>query len=293
MIADNAGGIWLNISDNVTITGNNVTTNGIGINLTSSNGNTIYNNYFDNTNNAWGDGTNVWNITPIQGTNIIGGFWLGGNYWNDYAGADTDGDGLGDTLLPYNSSGGIQQGGDWHPLTEVATSLPDLEITNTWVCWPDNCTICCNVTNTGNGTSLGGHNTTLFVDGVEVACDYVPMPLTPNESYTSCFNYNWSYTSPSSNITVCADFNDTVTESNETNNCMYNTWMCGDVDLDRNVDFLGDAIGVARHYMYGDPIRREWAGDVDCDGDIDFLGDAIKIARHYMYGEALDCCCEE
>jgi hypothetical protein len=66
--------------------------------------------------------------------------------------------------------------------------------------------------------------------------------------------------------------------------------LCGDANGDGNVDFLGDVIGVARHYMYGDPINCAWCADVDCDDDIDFLGDAIKIARHYMYGEALDCC---
>jgi hypothetical protein len=66
--------------------------------------------------------------------------------------------------------------------------------------------------------------------------------------------------------------------------------LCGDANGDGNVDFLGDVIGVARHYMYGDPINCAWCADVDCDGDIDFLGDAIKIARHYMYGEALSCC---
>ena len=43
----------------------------------------------------------MWSIYPVtQGQNIIGGAWLGGNYWDDYTGLDTDGDGLGDTI-PY------------------------------------------------------------------------------------------------------------------------------------------------------------------------------------------------
>ena len=285
-------GISLERSSNYnTLTNNTATNNSYGIFLSSSNNNTIYNNYFNNTQNAYDDGTNVWNITPIQSTNIINGSWLGGNYWHDYAGEDTDGDGLGDTWRPYNSSGNIQQGGDWHPLVEVATLLPDLKIIGTWVCWPDNCTICYNVTNTGNGTASAGHNTSLLVDGIEKAYDYVAEPLMPNESYTGCFNYTWEYTPPEDNITVCADCNNTITESNEINNCLNETWKCGDVDMDGNVDFLGDVRGVARYYMYGDTIKCSWAGDVDCNGDIDFLGDARGIARHYMYGEALDCCC--
>lgn len=96
---------------------------GYGIHSTSSSANLIYNNYlFNHSVNAYDTGINRWNITKTAGVNIIGGPYLGGNYWHDYAGMDTaGGDGLGDTLLPYNSSGNIQNGGDYHPLTGVVT----------------------------------------------------------------------------------------------------------------------------------------------------------------------------
>jgi uncharacterized repeat protein (TIGR01451 family) len=51
----------------------------------------------------------------FEEVNIIGGSWLGGNYWSDYDGIDATGDGLGDTRLPYNSNGNMI-GGDMHPL---------------------------------------------------------------------------------------------------------------------------------------------------------------------------------
>ncbi|NQE54064.1 Cell surface glycoprotein, partial [ANME-1 cluster archaeon GoMg3.2] len=119
-------GIWLAQSNSNKITNNTVSDNENGISLSSSDDNIIYNNYFSSMNNADDNGNNIWNVTKTEGPNIIGGHYLGGNYWSDYVGADTDDDGLGDFLLPYNSSGDIEDGGDSHPLVHVAA--PSLSI---------------------------------------------------------------------------------------------------------------------------------------------------------------------
>lgn len=87
-------------------------------------GNTYYNNYFDQTIDAYAsaDAEN-WDVTPVSGSNIIGGSYLGGNYWDDYTGGDNTHDGLGDTDIPWVSGGNIVHGGDNHPLT--SNTLPD------------------------------------------------------------------------------------------------------------------------------------------------------------------------
>ena len=113
-VSNNENGFYLWYSHNNILYNNTVNSNSnYGICLYLSNDNRIYNNYFHNTNNAYDDGANIWNLTPTSGTNIIGGSWLSGNYWSDYASGD------GGTMLPYNSSGSIQEGGDWHPLEEI------------------------------------------------------------------------------------------------------------------------------------------------------------------------------
>jgi parallel beta-helix repeat protein len=118
--SNNYYGLVLDDSSNYnSLSSNTASNNYYGIGLYDSSNNSIYNNYFNNTDNAWDDGNNIWDITKTLGTNIIGGPYLGGNYWSDYAGKDLDGDGLGDTLLPYNSSGNIIAGGDYHPLVPV------------------------------------------------------------------------------------------------------------------------------------------------------------------------------
>ena len=117
-ILNNTYGLNLDGGHDNKIAGNNVNSNDYGIHLWYSSDNLIYNNYFNNTNNVVDQNINIWNISKTGGVNIVGGQYLGGNYWSDYMGKDTDGDGLGDTLLPYTSAANIRYGGDYLPLVK-------------------------------------------------------------------------------------------------------------------------------------------------------------------------------
>ncbi|MBI4182094.1 MAG: right-handed parallel beta-helix repeat-containing protein [Candidatus Aenigmarchaeota archaeon] len=127
-IASNNYGLRISAQAKNNIIVSNVIENNavFGADITASQ-NLFYNNFFNNSRNAVDSGRNQWNITKTPGTNSIGESFLGGNFWSDYTGRDRNGDGLGDTRLPHNSTGGIKIGGDYLPLVHPPQrSLPRL-----------------------------------------------------------------------------------------------------------------------------------------------------------------------
>ncbi len=105
-----------NITHNNTITNNTLTENGVGLAFDDPKDNNIYHNVFvGNTYQANNSGVNnLWDD----------GYPSGGNYWSDYHGSDSNGDGIGD--IPYSNIGGSVWVQDNYPLMEPFGGLPPI-----------------------------------------------------------------------------------------------------------------------------------------------------------------------
>ena len=140
-ISANDRGISIVGSYRNTIKDNIIASNQVGLSIGRSSGNTIYNNYFNNTNsNADLPSTplirNKLYVYKTPGTNIVGGPYIGGNYWGKPDGtgfsdtcSDSDSDGICDSqyVLTYFYSRPTNI--DKFPLTRITptppTSIPE------------------------------------------------------------------------------------------------------------------------------------------------------------------------
>ena len=137
--------------------------------------NTLYNNFFNNTVNILSDSdsnTNYWNTTKTLGTNIVGGPYIGGNFWTD-----PDGGNFSDTCTDSNADGIcdsdynlIRNEWDYEPLTSFSVQCsPTLNqnwiITDAQVCDAKEVT-------TGTGKIIVSTNGNLtLINSANVTCN--------------------------------------------------------------------------------------------------------------------------
>jgi len=146
------------------------------------------------------------------------------------------------------------------------------------------------VTNIGDAQAGAVNNSICkLVNGELMECQPCPA-LEPGESYNGSFEPEICPCDTTLNVTVCVDYYDLVEESNETNNCLTNIWMCGDVNCNEVVD-ISDVIDLLYYVGYPGQYRicNQWAADVNCDKRID-MSDVIELL---YYSNKLNCCCEQ
>ena len=105
---------------------------------------------------------------------------------------------------------------------------PDLIVEKKWELWVEEAARRYNVSyvifNNGTAVAPKGHNTTLYVGGVEIEHKQVPVDLAPGDNYTDTFDTVIVCTGNFDTIKVCVDNDHVVDELNETNNCLENVW---------------------------------------------------------------------
>jgi parallel beta-helix repeat protein len=311
--SNNVDGIYLVSSSNNTLSGNNVNSNNYdGIYLYNSSNNSIYNNFFNNTNNfGISNSVNRWNITKTGSKNIIGGPYLGGNFWAYPNGtgfsqtcADNNSDGICDSPYTLDSSNT-----DYLPLTYKFTSIPStsVSIASQTVTPGSNVTVPIMANNINNvaaytlsltynptvvvvdsvgGGTLGGVFATINnATGVTLMSG---LSLTPQSGNVTLANVvlravgTAGQTSPLNLTVTTLSDNNGITIPATVNNGTFtiSSIKKGDVNGDGKVD-ITDALFIAQ-YTVGlrtlTPTQLA-AGDVNCDGKVD-ITDALFIAQY-------------
>ena len=100
---------------------------------------------------------------------------------------------------------------------------PDLIITDVW---NEKGTICYQIRNVGDAAAAGGHYTGLLIDGNHAVSGRVNTDLQPGERWKGCFDYRWKCSPREDNLVVWADYEDGISESDETNNRREENWKC-------------------------------------------------------------------
>ncbi len=193
-LINNTYGLYFSSSPFNQVNDTNSSLNSIGIFLDSSSpSNLIFNNFFSNTINVQANSASFWNTSKVISKNILGGAFIGGNFYSNYSGFDGDGDGIGES--PYLFNNGV----DFLPLTT------NLSLNNCFYAGYDNFVYNINFSmnlNKSDGACITvlGENVSIYCNGFDLVGNALEseqlkgiLVLSNNFSLFDCSVINYSY----------------------------------------------------------------------------------------------------
>jgi parallel beta-helix repeat protein len=267
--ANNLAGVWIVGSSGTNITLNTVADNGqYGISLeTSSNSRIYHNDFINNVNQVYVyDSIGIWD----------NGYPSGGNYWSDYSGVDSNGDGMGDTPYPID-----ENNQDRYPLMKPWTNIAILDVSPSKTVVGKGFTLYTYVSVQNQGWNTETFNITAYANTTIIQIKNVTLPngnsttitFTWNTSGFAKGNYTISaYAQPVSGETDTAD-------NNSADGTVY-VGIPGDINADGIVEMMD--FYYASLAFGSEPGHPNWNPNTDINDDnIVEMMDFFIISQHF------------